>query len=363
MKKLIAVFVLVLLTAQFAHATIRRVGYPGTPLANVDFATLTLAVDASAANDTIQIYGDIAGNSSTAIVDKPVVIIGFGYAFNTNPNLQAVGSKEPSDIGDMYVVEGGSGTRIYGVSGSIYIQGTTTASATIENILIERCAVYVYLSNYRTYANIRNISIVSSVFRGGGLQYASVGFDKAVPGVLLANCIINGVFSAYLAGTNPLVQNCSGGYATYLVYAASGASVVVENSIGFYHYGGSNYTYNRCVFRDAITGGGTSYTECLFSQNYNNIFTYTGGTATTNYDFGQADFDDDWYRLKVGSPAIGYGRLNSNPTDCGVFGGDPALVYRNSGVPAVPAIYQLTAPGISAGGNPYNVTISVRSNN
>ena len=68
--------------------------------------------------------------------------------------------------------------------------------------------------------------------------------------------------------------------------------------------------------------------------------------------------------LKSGSLAIGGGTdLSGNPTDAGIYGGEAAFRYKLSGVPAVPAIYKLTAPSNSATSNPYNITISVRSNN
>lgn len=100
----------------------------------------------------------------------------------------------------------------------------------------------------------------------------------------------------------------------------------------------------------------------LWKQDWSEIFTETGGFYAGH--ISELPFDEDYFVLKAGSPAISYGRdASNNPTDAGIYGGEPAFMYKLSGVPAVPAIYNVTAPNTSASANPYNVTISIKSNN
>ena len=86
----------------------------------------------------------------------------------------------------------------------------------------------------------------------------------------------------------------------------------------------------------------------LFPAAYNNGY-FTSETAL---------------QLAAGSPALTAGKNHAGAaTQCGVFGGESAQYYRMSGVPNIPAIYQLSAPSQNASSNPYNITISTRSNN
>ncbi|MBK8280919.1 MAG: hypothetical protein IPK94_12580 [Saprospiraceae bacterium] len=74
--------------------------------------------------------------------------------------------------------------------------------------------------------------------------------------------------------------------------------------------------------------------------------------------------DENNYQLRPNSPAKDFGiDLSGKPTDCGIFGGELAYRYKIGGQPAIPAFYKLSAPTNSASSNPYNITVSVRSNN
>ncbi len=102
-----------LLLSSLSFAAIRRVGYAGTPKTGIDYPDFQSAHDASANNDTIQIYGNINGGTVT----KPLVIIGFGYNFDVNPNLQAIGTDQPS-YANLYFSPGSNGSNVSGVSGT-----------------------------------------------------------------------------------------------------------------------------------------------------------------------------------------------------------------------------------------------------
>src|SRR5882672_6620855 len=91
MKKLFAcctIATLVLLVTD-ANAKVRRVGYFGTAITNVDYSTLQDAHDASAAGDTILIF---PGNWYCT-VGKKIVMLGYGYFVTgdgSNTNLQNI---------------------------------------------------------------------------------------------------------------------------------------------------------------------------------------------------------------------------------------------------------------------------------
>lgn len=101
-----------------------------------------------------------------------------------------------------------------------------------------------------------------------------------------------------------------------------------------------------------------------WSQDWSVIFNRISSTDDNASYTGYPEFDEDYYVLKAGSPAINGGFNGAGAvTNCGIYGGELLYVYKLSGVPAVPSIYKLTAPTLNATSNPYNVTISVKSNN
>ena len=99
-------------------------------------------------------------------------------------------------------------------------------------------------------------------------------------------------------------------------------------------------------------------------QDWRMIFNRLGGNDDSGSWIKSPAFDEDWYVLKDNSPAKngGFDSAN-NPTDAGIYGGEPAYRYKISGVPAVPAIYSLSGQAEATTGNPYSVTIGVKSNN
>ena len=90
--KIFTLSIAILLICNLSFATIRRIGYNGTPLSGVDFADFNAAQTASKAGDTIQIYGNVGSIG----IRKRLVIMGFGYNFDANPDLQAAGTDAPS---------------------------------------------------------------------------------------------------------------------------------------------------------------------------------------------------------------------------------------------------------------------------
>ncbi len=361
MKKLSIFVSATLLISSLSFATIRRVGYNGLARAGVDFSTFDAANTASAAGDTIQMYGSNGGGTVT----KRLVIIGFGFNFDKHPGLQAANLS--SDIGTLFFGAGSDGSYTTGVSGSFYVRGDINGNHTpISNITFNRCYGTFYTQNYSGYGPINNITITSSVITGGGMQYNSDA-DYPVSNLSVFNCIIYG-FTLYKTGTSAVFINCVapspdivGNYAL----ALNDAGALVKNSIiPDFGTGNINTIFENNFFRVAQPTVLPPGTNNRWGQDWTVLFNRITTINNNASYYGYGDFDENYFVLKAASPAINGGFDGNNaPTNCGIFGGEPAFVYRPSGVPAIPTVYKLTAPGLNASSNPYNVTVSVKSNN
>ncbi len=242
--------------------------------------------------------------------------------------------------------------------------GSTTP---ISNITFERCNGTFYFYNYVSYGPISNVNIISCV-----LQYLQPYYSGAnanpITNLQIYNCIIGGIV-LYDAGTTAIIENCVSYSPTAygnIGFTLNDAGVLVKNCI-LTNANSSvniNTVYENNFFGEAQSATLPSGSNNRWNQSWATIFNRLGGTNDAPGYYADASFTENYYILKSGSPAINAGfDAANNPTNCGIYGGEPAYVYKLSGVPAVPAIYKLTAPGTAATANPYNVTISVRSNN
>lgn len=335
---------LTLLSVINVQAKILRVG--------IDYPTVDAANTAAAVGDTLQIYGSLNGT-----VTKRLVIIGFGYNFDVHPNLQAIGTDGPSSSTITFAA-GSDSCMIQGLDISAYIYSSKHTFL--------RCRGLFYF--YNNAASINDIKIIGCLFQGGGIQYSNANPCKNIQ---LYNCIIWGGLNMSYAGnaSSGSIINCVTmpntivGNNEYLNLGQAG--FLVKNSILTYYTGNNtNTVYESNFFASGQPGTLPQGSNNRWGYSWASLFNRLGGT-TDNAGYGNdPSFDEDYYILKPGSAAINGGFDASNsPTDCGVFGGEAAFRYRSSGVPPVPSIYKITAPGSAATTNPYNVTISVRSNN
>jgi hypothetical protein len=364
MKKLSIFLAASLFICNICFATIRRVGYPGIQLADVDYTTLQQANDAASNNDTIQVYGSPGGGT----ISKKLVIIGYGYNFDIHSNLQAIGGDIPSYLNNLSFGAGSDGSKVTGLQAYFYIGDQSGSHAMVSDITFERCNGYFYFNQYEGYGPESNIKILSSVIQGGGMQWNSIN-DFPVTNIQVYNCIINN-FNLWKASTSAAFINCVGQssntYGWYSYLNLNDAGCLVKNCILYYSQASINVNtvYESNFFAEAQPIPVIPGSNNRWSQDWGSIFNRLGGNSDQPALFVAPEFDEDYYTLKPGSPAINGGFNAANqPTDCGIFGGEAAYKYKLSGVPAVPAIYKLTAPSLNASSNPYNVTISVRSNN
>lgn len=331
-------------------AAIRRVGFGAIPFAGVDYTNFADAQAASLPGDTIQYYLN-TGVSVTVI--KRLVIIGYGHHFNIHSNLSVLNDWYPSYMGSITFSSGSQNSVVIGM-------WFNYCNIQTSDITIKRCVVdYLQINNGPI--SINNLLVEACVIRGT--------FSMLTPSTntRIYNSILRGFTADNNISSTGFMINCVTVYGEILDFKT--ASWYIKNSIIF------NLMYiTNCVFDDNIFAAAQPPNLPLGSNNrwgadwtliFERLGNYNSG-ASTLYpgDPGNSLFDENFYLLRSGSIAIngGYDMLG-NPTDCGIFGGEPAYRYKLSGVPAVPSFYKLTAPGNAAISNPYNITISVKSNN
>ena len=335
MKNLIQlVFVLcVLFIAQQGHATIHRVNNSGV---SANFSTWAAAIAAASAGDTIHLepsgisYGDIT-------VTKQVVIIGNGFFLDQNSGLQH--NKAASLVANLYPHSTGNGSTLIGLTivGPAFYTWNTGAA----NFTFLRCHIK---ANYNTAFN----TIATDNFLFDGCYFENTGTainlaSSLSTEVLFKNC--------YFVATNlTFNSNCSGLFVNCVFNVSntlSTSNYQFTNNIlitgSFANNGANNFNNNLCNLAQFPTGNGN---QRLVDMN----------TVFVGYPNQAAFSNDQRWELQGGSPAVGAG---VGGADCGIFGG--AGPYKLSGIPPIPTIYDLVAPG--SAGNTMQVIISTRVNN
>lgn len=395
-------------------ATIYRVGYTGFNVPGTDFAynDLQSACNAAANNDTIQIYQQTANTSNGATLYKPLRLMGFGHSLNINSGLQSV-NKVDSNINatSLGFAPGSEGSIAEGLNlstvdlsvGQITItrcrfrQGiTNTGYAPCyggSNLLSPRSGYYSVKINIGYYGNCSNIT-VSDCFFDGYNDYANCivisNYNNAYKAENLA--IINNYFGYKVSLMTNVPGQVSGIFSNnilsqkfqklYNIYAWNG-NVCSEGSFYYSDYS-MHSDFDQFIIKNNIFNTADTVTWPINAENcivQNNIFscasTYAGTTLSSSNNIFKATmstvfgplwndglvYNDNQLALGSSSPAINAGiKFDNTPTNCGVFGGEAGQDYILSGIPDVPAVYQLSTPGVNATANPYNVTISIRSN-
>ena len=325
MKALFTKFSLLAVTAIFfnfnASAKIWRVN--NTSGVTADFTTAQAAHNGATAGDTIHL--EPSTNSYGGLTTtKRLVWISTGYFLSNHPGLQY--SSTPGFI-DYLAVNAGSDNSVFSCNFSY-------SNCAAPNVTFQRCVCIS--GNYLNFNTGANNCVVIGCFLNGSLSITGS------TNVILSNNII-----------------------AYSVNVAANSSAVVTNNIFNYLNSGSGSISNSQLQNNIINRATSNYTftNCVLNNNMANNTSLPAGngninsivmsTVFTNYT-GNTDGD---FVLKAASPALGtgYGGI-----DMGVFSGSTPFVIALQ--PAIPAIYQLTAPAAPSG-NTMNVTFSTRSNN
>lgn len=331
MKKLLTsasfTLVLTLVVALAASAqTIRRVSLTATGT-NI-YNTFTLAQTAAAANDIIQM--EPGTYSFDIALSKPLVVVGPGYFLDryTAPALQA--NTTPSTVNAIYFNAGSAGSVVSGITASNCFISSST-------VTLQRCNI---TSTF--YVNYGNTAITNINIRQNYLSTLQNYYGAGSSNLLITNNIINSTVS--------FDNSCNGDFSNNTMpYLYSQVSLnnfnVTSNYFGYYAaiptLTNCTATYNALYYASGSLAG---------TGNINNVQQANVFVQTPAPQF------DGWFLPKTGTNALlGAG---AGGTNIGSTGGNTP--YRAGGIPAIPAIYQLSN---SVGGNTLNVNLSIRSNN
>ncbi|HOD17715.1 MAG TPA: hypothetical protein PKJ14_03610 [Candidatus Cloacimonadota bacterium] len=333
MKKTLFTLALALIVSAIFSAVWHVNNIPGI---TADFNNLDVACSSSqvADYDTLYVYGSPT-QYANANLARPLTIIGPGYFLGQNPGLQ--NNLTPARVDYITFDVGSSGSLISGMT-------ITNLTVYASNVVVQRNCIYelwIYGSNCIVLQNyISNPQVWQTEIYVNGANY------------LISNNYI------------PMGGN---GWSFQATSNSSGvfANNIVEGSCEFY-----NAEVYNCIFsifddywgRNFNFDANTSFHHNVFrAMNNWNWQTNTTITGEGNlYDvpgelYVATGSQDGYYQLCPGSPAIGVGISGQ---DCGIFGG--LTPYHLSGIPAIPTIYEFTAP---ATGFVIPVQIKARSNN
>lgn len=312
-----------------------------------DFTSIGAAMGSSNVLPGDTLYLEPGCTLSSQTINKRVVIIGPGYRFTDETSSTA------NLTGDTKIY--GSGVKIEGCC----ISHLAPANLKCSDLTIERCKITVLdhdggNSTYRsclitgTSPNRYNINFKNS----SGTTVSNCIFLNAVRGLSscqFTNNIIIGSWSNYLLVTisNSIISN------NIIINTNTGYVLDANENPLFY----KNYTIatNTLDSGNTITNNVLSTdAEHAFNDYPNNKFI----GATPEDIFVMEGIGEEIYRLKEGSPAIGYG---TGGYDCGVFSG--AFPYVLSGRPRyIPYIYDAVIPNQPTDGK-LNVTLKIKSQN
>lgn len=298
---------------------------------NADFTSFIEAQNNVAPNDTLYFEGSTVSYGDI-VINKPLVLIGTGYFLNENPETQS--NAIPTQFGQIEFKAGSAGSVITGLTSTsviIYESNISVISCllkkvnlnytanSIENVFIHRNYIYRgSLSGTGDYYSISNLLITNNFIQDDGMS-SVIYFGENVEGAIKNNTI-----KGHISFHNMIVSNNIHVSGTYYY------NIHVNNS--FYN--------NICDKTQFPAGNGNQ-------QNVTMTDVFVGSTGNST--------DGQW-KLKPFSPAIGAG---NDDTDCGMFGG--ASPYVLSGLPSIPAIYEIIMPATGDNINGIDVTIKVKT--
>jgi len=356
MKKIVTTFsVFFIVMANTAMARIWRVN--NDVAKGGDFTTISAAVTAASAGDTIHIEPSPTPYGAF-ILNKKLVILGNGY-FLGGAGLQA--DQDSSMVNSMTidsssVTSNGSGSFVSGIT---------------------------FLTTSSIIHNVRDITITRCLFTG---QLNIVSYDRSADGISISQCFLQ----SNILGTST-AGNINISFENNIFSTATGMGFGSMNLDA--HFGGlfRNNTFNNTA--TALTLSGFYIANNVFTSNNltdvnagNNIVRDNtfAAVAVINLVNGQ-----DGNQLGIlmaplftGSLVTGHGDTRFQTAGPGALRGSGETIggitpdrgayntvtltdsYRSSGIPAIPTIYVLTVPAsISPAATSMNITISTRSNN
>lgn len=285
-------------------------------------------------------------------IDKSVTIIGTGY------NLDGTSIKEAMITGAYSTVISADNVKIEGCSVE------NIEHHTGSNIEIERCRI---LNGVNCSGNGNLPLKIRSCFIDGIIKCGSYNSSYNVE---ISNCIVRGRIQSLSASTitnNVIITQKNDGYDKFLLSNIKESSItnnIIINTETGYKVGDNQtpYYYKNSTIENTTTTDNNTISRNVLSTEAAHAFAnypdnkYIG--ATLEDVFILEGVSDAMYKLKEGSPAIGYG---TNGYDCGAFSGPYPYVI--SGHPRfIPYIYEAIIPNQPTDGK-LNITLKIKSQN
>jgi hypothetical protein len=308
------------------------------------FSSLTAAIGSPNVLPGDTLYIEASGTSYGVInLNKSLTLIGTGYFLQQNGNLQH--NATSSTLAQLTFKAGSSGSTVSGLR----IADANYASIHFDNVALS------------------NITITRC--------YVDYGLDfNNAAGIVYSNFVITKNYIQYVIDHTNFAPGTFTGLIFTNNYVGSGISFYGSN---FYGVVAQNVTTNLDIqsniqcYNNIITGNNITQSNNTSSNIYNNVFSaaqpawLTGGnnsfgvpTTTIFPATGTTDLINDPNPVGI-CPQCYQGYPGG--VEVGMFGGnDP---YRASGIPSIPAIYNLQAPANVPAGGTLPVTISTRTNN
>jgi len=319
-----------------SHASVWRLN--NDPGVDADFkGTLQEAIDAISSGDTIYVEQSHLSYGG-AIISKKVILIGGGYWLEENDSTSAY--KENSIAESLTFNPGSEGSTVmsmflhqrYG-----YNHSFSLITVNADNITIRRNYIY------------------GECYSWGGGEKIQIKTTGQRSGILVEQNWINAIASQhafFIEGTaaDIVIRNnfihCmeSTDSSMYAIEQVSGSvDFVVKNNVIW----GSIKTYNAFFINNILLYGTYLNGSGLTANNMGDTTQFTtSNNNQQNVDMSTVFVDhdkyiDNGYILAEGSPAIIAG---FNGGDCGAFSNDfEGNPYVLSGLPNIPAIFELTA--------------------
>jgi hypothetical protein len=335
---------------------------------------LQVKMNAAVAGDVLIVAGGTYGAAGITF-NKRLTLIGTGYLLPaggpSSSIAQITGNVNFTTGSDLSIFTG------FTLSGTINI-GANNITFSRNNVNITGGNFYIGYDG-AVYKNTLNVVVKQCKFQAGTITvYGSFGgviannyqflnnlFD--VTYITLSHAaessgaFVNNNFSANLTSNSYVKFNTTLGVTNVSFYNnifGKALSTTANDLLTAASYIPSNFHYN------VLVGNGTPETNAptttnLLDPTISNL--YAGWNANP-----QALGTDARNILKLGSPALAYGRLSpyapaSTATDAGAYGG--AEPYITSGIPTGPYVYQISVPNVAANNSNIQITIKAKSSN
>lgn len=307
---------------------------------NAHFNTLSAAITAAGAGDTIHVEAAATGYGSI-IINKRLVLVGTGYFMDdATPNPKTQFITEKSQISGVTFNTGSKGSVISGFTiGSVSINDslitvqrnnissniTLAAAGNTDGDTVRQNVLGGFFGN-STNNKCTNLLVYNNIVTTANPFILNASFINNVSGYIINNSFVN-TNGATFSCVNFIFQNN------------------IFSSVSFGSYFNSNVYYNNIVSNTSLPANNGN------QQNIPMTSVFQGWSSGTGFS------SDGRYQLKPGSPAAGAGILNGGAVDCGAFGGPAPYIL--SGMPPVPSIYNLNVPDqVATGTTSINVSVS-----